>query len=117
MPMVNQQVQPVRLGYFMRRLLILPLLLGLSSPAYSERGYTKTFLGCYGDFCQEKVRLDEPSASGKIIELIEIYDCVNVRSRNVKKFYKKETPEWNDVIMGTVGFTDFKEACDKREKK
>ena len=30
--MVNQQVQRVRLGYFMRRLLILPLFLGVSLP-------------------------------------------------------------------------------------
>ena len=38
MSMVNQQVQRVRLGYFMRLFLILPFLLGVLSPVAANAG-------------------------------------------------------------------------------
>ena len=104
----------------MKRLLLL-LLAALALPAYSQKGKIETFLGCYGDFCQVKVESTYFKApSGEPARVIRVYDCENVRVRFIKetgRLNETGTPEWYDLLMGTVGFDNLKKACDNRKKK
>ena len=102
--------------------LILPLLAELALPTavnaeweIQEGSKFKTkFLGCYGDICQKQIERINPKV-GWEYEEIEIFDCKNLRTRFATKIDPRETmPEWKDVIIGTVGFNEFKDICSKR---
>ena len=106
----------------MKRLL-LPLLAALALPnsvnaewQIREDGRFKTkFLGCYGDICQTQFERINPKP-GWEFKGTEIFDCKNLRTRFARNPDPREPkPEWSDVIIGTVGFREFKDICSKNK--
>ena len=106
----------------MKRLLI-PLLAAIALPTAvnaewqieKDSKFKTKFLGCYGDICQQKIERIKP-ISGYEFKKIEIFDCKNLRTRYATNPDPREPkPEWSDVIIGTVGFRDFKNICSKNK--
>ena len=105
----------------MKRLLLsLLAVLALPTSVNAEwkiDGKFKTkFLGRYGDICQRKVERVN-NRPGYEYKQIEIFDCRNLRTRfaNEISIEPKPTPPWNDVVIGTVGFNEFKDICSKNK--
>ena len=95
--------------------LLLPLLAALALPTAVNAKFKTKFLGCYGDICQQKLERINPKV-GWEYKRIEIFDCKNLRTRYATNPDPREPkPEWSDVIIGTVGFRDFKNICSKNK--
>ena len=66
-------------------------------------------------FVKKKIERINPIA-GYEFKRTEIFDCKNLRTRFATELDPREPkPEWSDVIIGTVGFKEFKDICSKNK--
>ena len=80
----------------MKRFFLLALITSVVLPTYSDSRFKQRFLGCYESFCQVEIKKNNPDSTWK---RVEIYDCVNLRSRFATEVNEKEIPEWEDLII------------------